>query len=720
MLVQPRSNIASFGPFQLDLKAGELHHHERSVRLQEQPFQLLKMLLEHPGEVVTRDEIRRTLWPNDTIVEFDRSINAAIKKLRLALRDSAEEPSYVETVARRGYRLIVPVEREATQQSAITSTEEKEQLSSPILGSRTLIRTVAAVLVAAAAVLLVVRFRSPRLPEQKRSIVERQLTANPPENNIGPAAISRDGKYLAYADSLSTNLYLLAIDSGEIREMPLPGHNQPWDWFPDGNHLLTSGAGFDLWKVSALDSSLRQLWRSPAGDVAVSPDGSHIAFVKWPRHEVWLMGADGEEPHQILASDADVLSGLAWSPSGQRLAFIRRRGVLAKHEAAIETCDLTGGARTVLLSDPHLWGPTGMSGISWLPDGRIVYSIYSGDRESNLWALRADPSTGKPTGDSTRLAGWRNFEAVSPQASADGKRLIATRQHTETGIYIGDLASGKKVFSPHRFTQDDWWNHVTDWTKDSKAILFHSKRNGKWAIFKQKIDGKTPETLIAGTENYFRPKLSAQGVLLYSATASPDRWDPRDTTVRLMSTPEQGGARTTLLQGRYEYACGSAPSSSCVVAEFKDGHLIFSHLDPSKGRGEEIARIDGYHSEVDLQEAQWDLSPDGARIAIVGERKGEIRILNLGDRRITVLPVRDWRWSSLALISWAADGKSWFALAGADGSSDALLSIDANGNRRVLHETDDQLLTIVPSPDGKRLAFTKRGGVGDVMLLENF
>jgi eukaryotic-like serine/threonine-protein kinase len=110
MRAQPRSNVAYFGPFQLDLKAGELHHDGRSVRLQEQPFQVLKMLLELPGEVVTRDEMRRTLWPNDTIVEFDQSINAAIKKLRLALQDSAEEPRYVGTVARRGYRLLLPVE----------------------------------------------------------------------------------------------------------------------------------------------------------------------------------------------------------------------------------------------------------------------------------------------------------------------------------------------------------------------------------------------------------------------------------------------------------------------------------------------------------------------------------------------------------------------------------------------------------------------------------
>ena len=103
-------NAACFGSFRLELKAGELHKGDRRIRLQEQPFQVLKMLLERPGEVVTREEIRKKLWPNNTIVEFDHSINAAIKRLRLALGDSADEPHYVETVARRGYRLTVTVE----------------------------------------------------------------------------------------------------------------------------------------------------------------------------------------------------------------------------------------------------------------------------------------------------------------------------------------------------------------------------------------------------------------------------------------------------------------------------------------------------------------------------------------------------------------------------------------------------------------------------------
>src|SRR5208283_5695108 len=98
------------GPFALDLKAGEIHKGERKVRLQEQPFQILLMLVERSGDLVTLEEIKKKLWPNDTVVEFDHSIHTAMKKLRQALEDSAESPKYVETVARRGYRLLVPVE----------------------------------------------------------------------------------------------------------------------------------------------------------------------------------------------------------------------------------------------------------------------------------------------------------------------------------------------------------------------------------------------------------------------------------------------------------------------------------------------------------------------------------------------------------------------------------------------------------------------------------
>jgi TolB-like protein/Flp pilus assembly protein TadD len=108
--VDPRPRVARFGPFELDVRAGELRKRGRRILLQEQPFQVLLMLLERPGDVVLREEIRKRLWPRDTFVQFAPSINAAIQRLREALGDSADQPRYVETVGRRGYRLLGNVE----------------------------------------------------------------------------------------------------------------------------------------------------------------------------------------------------------------------------------------------------------------------------------------------------------------------------------------------------------------------------------------------------------------------------------------------------------------------------------------------------------------------------------------------------------------------------------------------------------------------------------
>jgi len=104
-----RTHRASFGPFVVDLRSGQLHKHGIRLKLQDQPFQVLALLLEHPGDLVTREEFRQKLWPADTFVDFDTGLNSAIKKLRDVLSDSAEEPRYVATLPRRGYRFIASV-----------------------------------------------------------------------------------------------------------------------------------------------------------------------------------------------------------------------------------------------------------------------------------------------------------------------------------------------------------------------------------------------------------------------------------------------------------------------------------------------------------------------------------------------------------------------------------------------------------------------------------
>jgi len=105
-----RSRVLRFGIFDLDTQSGELRRHGLKVRLPDQAFQILQMLLDRPGEVVTREELRRQLWTSDTFVDFDVGLNSAMRKLREALDDSAENPRFVETLPRRGYRFIARVE----------------------------------------------------------------------------------------------------------------------------------------------------------------------------------------------------------------------------------------------------------------------------------------------------------------------------------------------------------------------------------------------------------------------------------------------------------------------------------------------------------------------------------------------------------------------------------------------------------------------------------
>jgi len=131
----PQSNrrVVRFGVFELDLSAGELRKNGVKLRLQGQPFQVLTLLLERSGEVVTREELQQKLWPSDTFVDFDHSLNTAINKVREALGDSASSPRYVETLARRGYRFIAPVQSQppARSEPKNAATEAAAEFAAP-------------------------------------------------------------------------------------------------------------------------------------------------------------------------------------------------------------------------------------------------------------------------------------------------------------------------------------------------------------------------------------------------------------------------------------------------------------------------------------------------------------------------------------------------------------------------------------------------------------
>src|SRR5271157_2883537 len=122
------NTVVLFGVFEADLSLGELRKSGVKVRIQDLPFRALKLLLSRPNEVITREEFRQTLWPDDVFVDFDLGIRSAIKRLRDALGDSAENPIFIETVDRRGYRWIAPTHRESTPEEAVDLAPEDVDL----------------------------------------------------------------------------------------------------------------------------------------------------------------------------------------------------------------------------------------------------------------------------------------------------------------------------------------------------------------------------------------------------------------------------------------------------------------------------------------------------------------------------------------------------------------------------------------------------------------
>ena len=190
--------VVRFGVFEIDVRAGELRKSGVKIKLQEQPFQVLCMLVERPGEVVTREELRNRLWPADTFVDFDHGVNAAIKRLRDTLGESAERPVYIETLARRGYRFIAPVDG-LPDRAGAAGVEPQE-------GPKPIFRWPwAAIALLLPIAIGLVMWALWRYPSRHTEYIERKLTANSSENPVSSAAISPDGRFLVYSDG--TGLY---------------------------------------------------------------------------------------------------------------------------------------------------------------------------------------------------------------------------------------------------------------------------------------------------------------------------------------------------------------------------------------------------------------------------------------------------------------------------------------------------------------------------------
>jgi Tol biopolymer transport system component/DNA-binding winged helix-turn-helix (wHTH) protein len=708
-----------FGVFEVDLRAGELRRNGARIKLQEQPFQVLALLLERPGEVVTREELQSRLWPADTFVDFDHSLNAAVRRLRDALGDTAENPRFVETVARRGYRFLAPV----NGASQAVASEVVVPTASParnwwIAGGAGLL-----LLIGLGVGLFVGRRASPpSLPSSP--IAERRLTANPSEVPVSSAAISGDGKYLAFSDD--TGSYLRQIDTGETHPLALPEgfKARPVAWFPDGSHILaTSVAGPAeqpaLWQVSSLGGSPRKL-SDGCSEATVSPDGSQIVFLKGAARsqEVWLMGSGGEQPRKVAGEPGNLFRSPVWSPDGKQIAFIRgvyRPGSLDV-EPQIEVLNLASNERQVLMEKARL-GPA----IAWLNESLayVLGEAPPSQDDSNVWAVKIDSRAGKPIGTPKRLTSTPG--AVQHLSSTmDGKRLVYVKQGWQPDVYVARLeANATKLSTPRRMTLDERRDFPWSWTSDSKQVLFGSDRDGSFHIFRQAPDQATPELLIGGSEQSMLPRLTPDGKqIVYLQYRMPFE---SSGVIRMMRIPAAGGPPELVLEGPaiMNEQCARLPSTLCLYGQAEGRRMTFFSFDPLRGKGQEVAHID---DDVPYF-YNWTLSPDGATLAMAKKMETAtepvIRLLTLKGGKERSIRLKDW--SLINSLDWTADGKGIWVSASTTTGVNALLNVDLQGRARpVWEQTKMYVGWAIPSPDGKYLALWQASGNSNVWMVENF
>jgi DNA-binding winged helix-turn-helix (wHTH) protein/Tol biopolymer transport system component len=743
------SGVVRFGVYEVDPRAGELRRNGVKVKLQEQPFQVLTMLLERPGEVISREQLQRRLWPADTFVDFDHSLNAAVKRLRDALRDSADNPRFVETLARRGYRFVAPVA------GTVPHGQTAEATGRP--RPRYVARWVAGAVVIVG-VCILVGWRVGHSPSPTLALRERRLTANSPDLPVYNAAISPNGKFLAYSDP--RGVFVRALDTEESHPLAVPEgfRVHGLSWLPDGAHLLVTAVNGPMERPSLWNVSI---WGGPPKKIAegsesgsVSPDGKTIALLRSNRFsqtDLYLTNVEGNEERKVAEISGYVFAPPAWSPDGERLAYPKAIfwAGYSDEKVELESYDLKSGKTRTILSDYRL-----EEGVAWTRDGRLLFSLSEeppNQVESNVWALHIDGRTGKPLGNPERITSGPDAKPLE-SVSADGKRMVFVRTNIVPTVYITEVNPRTKRITPlQRLTMDELSNRPYEWTPDGKAVLYVSNRDGGFHIFRQDADASTPEQVVGapysaiilrlnpeGTEIFFTNELPAAESKEDGTKAQPqgvkadvgNSADPegghefRSRVVRMMHVPVSGGTPQVLFEepGINNFQCARAPSQACLFSKFVKGAMVFFKFDPSSGAKKEWIRVSDASPE--WEGYNWTLSPDGKTVALSKGKmhvsaSADIRLVPLDGGAEKILPVTGW--AGLSTIDWAADGKSLWASARLRGETRTLVNIDLQGHAKpVLEEKTPHVGWAIPSRDGKRLAILEAAGDSNVWLLEGF
>jgi Tol biopolymer transport system component/DNA-binding winged helix-turn-helix (wHTH) protein len=469
-----------FGAYEVDLHTHEMWKHGLRLKLVGQPFEILAMLLARPGELVTREELRARLWPGDTFVDFNHGLNAAVNKLREALSDSADEPRYIETLPRRGYRFTATVEWKARggdktgPAASLPPVVVTPQLESETVASGAQSASVATQEPVVAAV----------------SSVSQRLASPGRASTIAPELGQRPRR---------PRIFVMFLVVGAVLVLGVV----LLEWFLSSQQRSAGEREASLKAALAPAVPLVPLTNlaDPTGDPAFSPDGTRVAFFRQSyapgTSGIFVKPLGSLQLLQLTDNPDDCCP--VWSPNGRSIAFSR---VSAKERTIYEVPSAGGSLRKL-----HVDASSERGYLDWAPDGNsIAFSSASAAGTESIFLLSLKDLTVRRITQPPLLNKDRG-----PAFSPDGESLAFIRK-TETGlpemIVVMPAGGGEiRVLLAHH-------NGIVGppaWSADNQSILFST---GPPALFRIPASGGEPSEVAAAVGPAWRPTVSRRGYRL--------------------------------------------------------------------------------------------------------------------------------------------------------------------------------------------------------------
>lgn len=498
-----------FGPFEVDLHSGELFRDGIRLKLQPQPIQVLGVLLEHPGELVTREELHKRLWSEHTFVDFEQGLNTAIKKLRQALCDEAETPHYIETLPRRGYRFIAAPSTDSPKHPQTVTPPDSPTADSmtaqpfcprtPWLGLHLrIILLLAGVVV----VVLLTKISYRQLfPVMPRVIGSRQLThTRLPKSSC---FLATDGTRVYFQENHGTDQWILSqvsVAGGETSELPSPLTTQCLLGIsPSGSELLLedSWPHCKFWSLP-IPAGTPRLLPIPPGSLwpVWSPDSSSLFFTESHATQLVRIGLDGANKTRVLSAPS--IHRPRISPDGKQIRFSAMGNFSGPSD--IWQIGIDG-------SNPHLLFPEFRGRTffgDWTPDGKLYFFYRSTGLASTLWATREKDAGVLSSQRKPVLLYAGPLQLQQAIASKNGKELYTV------GI---DRRGEAAIYDPHSSTFVPFLGGLSasdiTFSSDGQWIAYVSYPEG--SLWRSRVDGSEKMQLTFPPMGVLLPRFSPDG-----------------------------------------------------------------------------------------------------------------------------------------------------------------------------------------------------------------